>query len=62
MNTEVSAEERERRIKRAKRANFTVRDKFYVVYCPKCGRENHGSAVITGACCWCGWTGDYDAA
>lgn len=34
--------------------NFTADDMFYMVRCPKCGKENHGFFVAEGRCAWCG--------
>lgn len=34
--------------------NFTSDDMFYMVRCPKCGKENHGFFVALGKCAWCG--------
>lgn len=34
--------------------NFASDDMFYMVRCPKCGKENHGFFVAEGRCAWCG--------
>jgi len=44
---------------KAGRANFHGPDgRFYLVYCPECGRENYGPAVAGGVCSWCGYDGN----
>jgi hypothetical protein len=38
------------------KANFrSIKGKPFLVYCPKCKKENYLSAVATGKCNWCGW-------
>ena len=41
-------------------ANFVSKegDKFYMVRCPVCNRENYALAVSSGQCAWCGITAD----
>jgi ribosomal protein L37E len=38
--------------------NFTDDGKYYMVRCPKCGRENYSMSVATGICAWCGYNGN----
>jgi hypothetical protein len=41
------------------RANFIGDNgKFYMVYCPKCFKENYAPVVATGKCAWCGHDGN----
>ena len=40
-------------------ANFTEDGKYFMVYCPKCLRENYVPAVATGICAWCGHDGNF---
>lgn len=43
--------------KKMSRGNFRGEDgTLYVVYCPRCNRENWAMAVATGKCAWCGWS------
>ena len=37
------------------RKNFTVNGKYFMVYCPKCNRENWAPAVADGQCAWCSY-------
>lgn len=38
-------------------SNFIGKDgRLYMVYCPKCKRENWIPAVASGQCAWCGYT------
>ena len=41
--------------------NFRVDGRLFLVRCPYCKRENHGPAVASGQCAWCGWN-ETDAA
>jgi len=33
---------------------------LYVIKCFKCGKENHGAAVSSGICAYCGYNGEED--
>jgi ribosomal protein L37E len=35
--------------------NFISNGKSYMVYCPKCGKENWAPAVSSSQCVWCGY-------
>lgn len=34
---------------------FKDNGRIYLVYCPKCGRENYAPNVASGICTWCGY-------
>ena len=40
--------------------NFISKNKVYLVYCPKCGRENWAPDVSYGQCAWCGYDANKD--
>ena len=35
--------------------NFISEDKYYMVYCPNCEKENHSMWVAGSQCAWCGF-------
>ena len=38
-----------------KEPNFYTDGHWFLVRCPRCGRENYGAAVASGICVWCGF-------
>jgi ribosomal protein L37E len=41
-------------------SNFKKEDKVFLVYCPKCKRENYAFNVAVGLCAWCGYDANAD--
>lgn len=42
------------------KANFKHGNKWYLVRCPVCKRENYAIAVAAGQCAWCGYDANAD--